>query len=127
MIRGLNLFLFLMVGVALIGVYGLKYSSESIAGDKAALKREIAQQKSELTILEADWAYLTQPAHIEPIIIRHAEVLGLEPVSARQFGSIEDIPMRPEIVDDAALTELLLALDAGYDPIGDKLEELLAQ
>lgn len=127
MIRGLNLLLFLMVGVALIGVYGLKYSSESIAGDKAALKREIAQQKSELTILEADWAYLTQPAHIEPIIIRHAEVLGLEPVSARQFGSIEDIPMRPEIVDDAALTELLMALDAGYDPIGDKLEELLAQ
>lgn len=127
MIRGLNLLLFLMVGVALIGVYGLKYSSESIAGDKAALKREIAQQKSELTILEADWAYLTQPAHIEPIIVRHAEVLGLEPVSARQFGSIEDIPMRPEIVDDAALTELLMALDAGYDPIGDKLEELLAQ
>lgn len=127
MIRGLNLVLFLMAGVALIGVYGLKYSSETIAGDKAAIEREIAQQKAELSLLEADWAYLTQPAHIEPIIIRHAEVLGLEPVSASQFGSIEDIPMRPDVVDDEALTELLMALDAGYDPIGDMLEEMLVQ
>lgn len=127
MIRGLNLVLFLMAGVALIGVYGLKYSSETIAGDKAAIEREIAQQKAELSLLEADWAYLTQPANIEPIIIRHAEALGLEPVSASQFGSIEDIPMRPDVVDDEALTELLMALDAGYDPIGDMLEEMLVQ
>lgn len=127
MIRGLNLVLFLMAGMALIGVYGLKFSSESIAGDKAVIQRDIAQKKAELSLLEADWAYLTQPAHIEPIIIRHAAALQLEPVTARQFGSIEDIPMRPEVVNDAALTALLMALDAGYDPIGDKLQELMAQ
>lgn len=127
MIRGLNLLLFLMAGMALIGVYGFKYDSETVAAEKAAIKRDIAQQKAQLSLLEADWAYLSQPAHIEPIIIRHAEALQLEPVSARQFGSIEDIPMRPEVVNDAALTELFLALDAGIDPIGDMLEELLAE
>lgn len=127
MIRGLNLILFVLAGVALISVYGLKYSSESIAEEKAEIQRAIAQQKAQLSLLEADWAYLTQPSHIEPIIIRHAEVLSLEPVRADQFGAIEDIPMRPEIVDDAALSELLTALDAGIDPIGDKLEELFAQ
>lgn len=127
MIRGLNLLLFLLTGVALIGVYGLKYSSESIAGEKAAIVRAIAQQKAELSLLEADWAFLTQPSHVAPIIERHADVLNLQPVAAEQFGSIEDIPMRPEVVNDAELTELLIALDAGIDPIGDKLEELLTQ
>lgn len=127
MIRGLNLVLFLLAGMALIGVYGVKYESETIAGEKSAIEHEIVQQRAQLSLLEADWAYLTQPAHIEPIIIRHAEALQLQPVSARQFGSIEDIPMRPEQVNDAALTALLQALDAGIDPIGDMLEELLAQ
>lgn len=125
MIKGINLVLFLTSVFMLIGVYGIKYRSESIASDRAVLVRAIDQQKAQLSMLQADWAFLTQPAHVAPLVERHAEALGLVRLSARQFGLIDDLPMRPEITDDAALTALFAALDAGIDPIGDKLAELL--
>ncbi len=127
MIKGINMVLFVTSIFALVGVYAIKYQSETIASDMHALQRTVNQQQGRLSLLKADWAFLTQPAHIEPLVVRYSEALGLETVSAEQFGSIADLPMRPEIVNDAALTALFEALDAGIDPIGDKLAELLEQ
>ncbi len=127
MIKGVNLVLFFTSIFALVGVYTIKYQSEAISSDKHALMRTIDQQQARLSSLRADWAYLNQPANIAPLVARYSEVLKLETVSAEQFGTIADLPMRPEITNDAALTALFAALDAGIDPIGDKLAELLEQ
>ena len=98
--------------LALAGVYVLKYQTETIADEKVAIQRDIAQQNTNLSVLRADWAYLSQPSHIEPIVIRHEDSLELKVISAKQYGSITDIPMRPQQVNDEALTRLLEALDA---------------
>ncbi|MCB1518905.1 MAG: hypothetical protein KDJ19_14985 [Hyphomicrobiaceae bacterium] len=127
MIRTLNVILFFTSVLALAGVYVLKYQTETIADEKVAIQRDIAQQNTNLSVLRADWAYLSQPSHIEPIVIRHEDSLELKVISAKQYGSITDIPMRPQQVNDEALTRLLEALDAGVDPIGDKLNELIVQ
>jgi len=127
MIRGLNLLLFVTAIGMLIGVYALKYSSQTLADEKAELQREVGQMEATISLLEADWAYLSQPSHVAPIVERHAEALSLERVKAEQFGAVTDIPMRPNVVNDQQLTDLLSALDAGIDPIGDKLSELLAE
>ncbi|MCB9994291.1 MAG: hypothetical protein H6873_11620 [Hyphomicrobiaceae bacterium] len=127
MIRTLNFILFLTSVLALAGVYVLKYQTETIADEKAAIARDIAQQNTNLSVLQADWAFLSQPSHIEPIITRHLDSLELKVISAKQYGSVSDIPMRPQRVNDEALTRLLESLDAGIDPIGDKLNELVVQ
>jgi len=127
MIRGLNVILLITSLFALVAVYAIKYGSEDIARQKAELTRTIGQQQAQLSLLAADWAYFNQPSYIAPIVERHAEALGLQTVSAKQFGSISDLPFRPERQNDAALNALFAALDAGIDPIGDKLAELLEQ
>lgn len=125
MIKGLNLVLLVLALVGLAAVYTLKYQTETLADTKRALEADIARQNTNISVLHADWAYLTQPSYIAPLVERHAEVLQLQLVSAEQFGSIADLPMRPARPNDAALTQLFEALDAGIDPIGDKLAELL--
>ncbi len=127
MIRGLNIILFVTSIIALVGVYGIKFRSEAIEGEKLALERAIEQQKGELSTLRADWAFLNQPSYIAPIVERHREALGLEILKAHQFGSIAQLPMRPDRLNDEALTALLRSLDAGIDPIGEKLAEILDQ
>lgn len=127
MIRSLNVVLFFISILALAGVYVLKYQTETIADDKVAVMRDIARQTTNLSVLRADWAYLSQPNYIEPVVARHVDVLELQIISAEQFGTIADIPMRPQITDDAGLMALLQSLDAGIDPIGDKLSELMTQ
>src|SRR5690606_11559486 len=106
----------------LVGVYALKYSVEDIAGDKAALERRIDRQQGELSLLQADWSYLNQPAHVAPIVARHQVALNLFPTEQEQFGLMGALPMRPAAPDTAALDELLNSLDAGIDPIGQLIE-----
>jgi len=127
MIRGLNVVLLLTSIFALVGVYAIKYGSEDIARQRNELTRTVSQQKGQLSSLRADWAYYNQPSYIAPLVARHGAALGLQTLEAKQFGSIADLPMRPERPNDAAMNALFKALEAGVDPIGDKLAELAQQ
>ena len=122
MIRVLNIVLAVACVVALIGVYGLKFQSEGIASQKIELTDQIADQHNQLSLLRANWAYVNQPGYLEPIIDRHSDALDLAIIGAKQFKSIDDLPMRPEKPDPAALTALLKSLEAGVDPIAALIE-----
>ena len=123
MIRTLNILMVCTSLAGLIGVYSLKYSVEETASTKAAIERQIEMQEGELSLLKADWAYLNQPAHIAPIVTRHAEALGLAPTKQEQFGSMADLPMRPVVQKDIeALDALFQSLEAGIDPIEQRIE-----
>ena len=122
MIKMLNAVMVCTSLVGLVGVYGLKYSVEDIASDKAALERKIDRQEGDLSLLKADWSYLNQPAHVAPIVARHEETLKLVPTKQEQFGLMGALPMRPAAPDTAALDDLLNSLAAGIDPIEQLIE-----
>ncbi len=122
MIRVLNTILAVACAVALIGVYGLKFQSEGVAGRKIELGQTIIDQQNQLSLLRADWAYVNQPSYIEPIIDRHAETLDLAIIGAKQFKSLDELPMRPAQLDPDALTVLLNSLETGVDPIAALIE-----
>jgi hypothetical protein len=127
MIRKLNLLLFVLAGLGFVGVYVLKFSIEHTAAERVALIRQIDEQQETLSLLRADWSYLTQPGHIAPIITRHQEVLEIAQVDPRQFGRFDDLPMRPARPappDVQALDALFEMIDAGIDPIGALIEEI---
>ena len=123
MIRTLNFILLVVCIFALIGVYSLKFSVEETAATKAAIERRIQTQEGELSLLKADWAYLNQPGHVAPIVARHVETLGLQPVKQAQFGGLAGLPMRPVAPDSDALDELFQSLNAGVDPANESIEE----
>lgn len=122
MIRGLNLILMVTSLVALIAVYALKYHTVDTANQKLALEHTVEKQKSDLSLLKADWAYINQPGYIEPIVRRHQAALGLDVIAQEQFVDIASIPMRQAAPDSDALTELLESLEAGVDPIAVLIE-----
>lgn len=123
MIRTLNL---IMVGTSLlglIGVYALKFSVEDTATMKSGLERKIERQEASLSLLEAEWAYLNQPTHVAPIVLRHQDVLVLQPTKPEQFSAMDSLPMRPVVEPDtAALDSLFESLEAGIDPIEQLIE-----
>jgi hypothetical protein len=116
MIRTINIFLAVMCMAALTGVYTLKHWGDELAQTKADLAARIEHQKGDLSLLQADWAYLNQPGHVEPIIQRHQQAFNLAPATATQFLPIDAIPMRPQQPDSAALDDLFKSLASGVDP-----------
>ena len=123
MVRTLNIIMLCTSLAGLVGVYALKYSVEETASLKARLERQIEQQQGELSLLQADWAYLNQPANVAPVVARHQEALGLAAVQQEQFGHFNDLPMRPKHQPDAeGLDALFESLAAGVDPIEQLIE-----
>jgi hypothetical protein len=123
MIRNLNFLLFGTSLFALVGVYALKYAVEETASEKTALQRQIDVQLSDLSLLKADWAYLNQPAHVGPIVVRHEAELSLQVLQQDQFGTFAALPMRLRAPDDAALDSLFESLESGVDPIQQIISE----
>jgi len=118
MMKWLNLCLLFACALALVGVYVIKYQTLDIANEKKALLVLIEQKQGDISLLEADWAYLNQPSYIEPMVRRHQDYLGLDIIDQKQFINISDLPMRKKTdADDAAMTALFEALDSGVDPI----------
>jgi hypothetical protein len=118
MIKTFNIIMICTSLACLVGTYSLKYAVEETASTKAALEQRIEEQSSDLSLLQADWAYLNQPAHVAPIVVRHQVALGIEPARQEQFGRLDNLPMRPVAEPDTgALDALFESLEAGVDPI----------
>jgi hypothetical protein len=109
-----------------VAVYSQKHMAELTAEEIGRIESAIAKQQADLSILKADWAYLNQPTHVQPIVDRHNDVLNLQVAQAAQFGSFSDLPMRPQQrLDTESLDALFETIEAGEDPIGSLLEGLL--
>ena len=123
MIRTLNLLLVCTSICMLVGVYALKYSVEDVAAEKVKLQHTIERQKADLSLLQADWAYLNQPANVAPVVNRHLVALNLQTLSQDQFGSLDILPMRLKAPDTNALNSLFQSLNSGVDPIQQIISE----
>lgn len=123
MIKTINIVLTGTALLALVGVYGLKYSVEETAKARNDLQRQIETQEADLSLLKADWSYLNQPAHVAPIVARHQEALGLQMIQQAQFVHLDALPMRPAAPDTEALDALFQSLDAGVDPADQTIGE----
>ncbi|WP_332716457.1 cell division protein FtsL [Pelagibacterium mangrovi] len=122
----LNIILGIIAVIAVVAVYSQKHMAELTAEEIGRIESAIAKQQADLSILKADWAYLNQPTHIQPIVDRHNDVLNLQVAKVEQFGSFSDLPMRPQQrLDTDALDALFETIEAGEDPIGSLLEGLL--
>lgn len=121
MIRTINIILLFTSLLALTAVYLIKFSVEETAGTRRSLQSQIEKQEADLSMIKADWAYLTQPTHIDPIVKRHADVLKLAVLDQKMIKGEEALaalPMRPIIVpDNDALNDLFNSLDLGIDPV----------
>ena len=122
MIRTINIILIFMSVAMLAGVYALKFSIEGTAAERTALSAKIHDQEGELSLLQADWAVLNQPGHIDPIVVRHQVALDIQPVKQEQFGAFGALTMRPAKPNSAAMDSLFLSLESGVDPIDAILE-----
>ena len=97
-----------LIGASVAGaaLYGIAYEVERMESEFAALELEIAEQRSAIHGLKAEWAYLARPARIEELSQRYLP--GMHGLSAGQIGAIDSIPFEPlpDVLDVLAPEEL---------------------
>jgi hypothetical protein len=118
MIRWFQVVPVLAATATAIFVFQVKYRAEAVAEYNVKLQREIDQERETTSLLAAEWSMLIQPARVQDVVDRHAELLKLQPLNPLQITKIENLPMRPSgpAPDDAAALSAILETSPGIAP-----------
>jgi hypothetical protein len=98
----------LMIGGAVI-TYNLKHEAEDVANRVSRLHAKIAEEREEIALLKTEWSLLTQPSRLQALIAKYQDHFRLEPFSASQVATLDEIPLRPPELP--AETDLAAAAD----------------
>ncbi len=109
--RRLTIIASLVLGIAAIGVYELKYEVAELEADAVRLAAELAKERQALHVLATDWAYLNRPEYLSELVEEH---LDLVPLDADRIVAVQDLPRR------VTPTPELAQIDAAAGPAGDE-------
>ena len=108
MMRFINIGLAMLMLGAATWTYSVKHSAEKSLAEIRSLERSIALEKDTIDLLEADWAFLSQPARLQALADRYAEELQLQPTESQQVVFPHELPAPPIL------------------PIGDPVADIIA-
>lgn len=107
-----------LMGAAItgIGLYGIAYEVEQMEKELASLERDISQERENIHVLEAEWAYLARPERIESLSGQFLP--NMQILTAERIGGYDDIPYRPlpDVLDVLQSEELAAAAGAQVKP-----------
>lgn len=88
---------FMMVLGLAFWAYQENYRTQAAISEVRDLHRRIGAAHERINVLKAEWAYLNRPDRLRELADLNFDRLGLLPLSARNFGRVEDVvyPIRP--------------------------------
>ncbi|EPX82184.1 cell division protein FtsL [Salipiger mucosus] len=79
-----------VIGLA-FWAYRENYQTQASLEHVEDLQRDIADARAKLAVLRAEWAYLNRPDRLRDLAEINFERLGLLPLRADQFGSVDQV------------------------------------
>jgi hypothetical protein len=89
--RATAIWLVLALGIG-FGLFQLKYQVQGLEQKLAGINRQILDNEEAIHVLKAEWSYLNRPERIEAL---SRKFLELQPLSGKQYVSLDDVPLRP--------------------------------
>lgn len=78
-----------LIAVAAFGLYMVKYRVQALQQEIAGVQDELNQERENLHVVAAEWAYLTRPERLQRLAEKHTL---LAPVEGRQVGQLSNLP-----------------------------------
>lgn len=72
-----------------MGLFYVKHIVQGLEEDLSELERSIEQDKEEVHVLRAEWAYLSRPERVKNLA---GEYLDLAPTTSKQIADVKVIP-----------------------------------
>ncbi len=92
--RIVNLVFVLAMLAGAVVTYNLKHETEKAAARVSRLHAVIAKEHEAIAFLKAEWSVLSQPGRLQQLIVRYQDHFRLEPFSASQVATLDEIPLR---------------------------------
>lgn len=90
MFRPATIVWMLLLASGFVGLYTVKYKVQAVKAEVVATERKLLEEKRNLHVLEAEWAYLTRPERLAQL---SAKYLQLESASGLQLADYNRLPI----------------------------------
>lgn len=107
MMRIVNAILVVLMLAAATWTYSVKHEAERNLAEIRNLESRIAFEKDTIDLLEADWAYLSQPARLQKLSDLYAEELQLRPTEPQQIVRPVELPAPPAVPSGDGIAEII--------------------
>ncbi|WP_341760349.1 cell division protein FtsL [Candidatus Endowatersipora endosymbiont of Watersipora subatra] len=91
MIRVTHILMMGSVLIVTIWTYGIKHESKQSAKTLVRLRGELAKQNTKISLLEADWAIMTNPDRLEKIAKKFQSQLQLQAIQSNQIIQLDEL------------------------------------
>ncbi|MFO1143808.1 MAG: cell division protein FtsL [Amaricoccus sp.] len=98
-----------LVVVCATWAYRVNYATQEALDRAADLRREIADEREAIAVLDAEWAYLNRPDRLKALVAANAGTLGLAELTPDQFGDVAMVPFPPDPADTEAVAAAVAA------------------
>lgn len=93
MLRSFDLVLIGVMTTMAVVTYTIKHRADEKLTEVRRLEAEIRLERDTIDLLKADWALVTQPNRLEPLIKNYDSELGLLPTKPTQLAMPRELPM----------------------------------
>lgn len=125
MMRLSTVFWLLLVATTGFLTFAVKYEVQGLDDAYAHTRKAIAAEKSQIRVLEAEWAYLNRPAALAAL---NRRFLSLAPVATTQLvASLGEVAMRPDTPPLPAVAAAAPPSPQASPQSPNSLGELIAQ
>ena len=84
-----------VVVAAALGLYRFEIYVRQLDHELASLNRSIQRSQQAVQVLQAEWAFLTQPTRLQSLALRHLDLVPTLPV---QVGAMTQIPEKGPVL-----------------------------
>ncbi len=84
-----------VVTAAVLGLYRFEIHARQLEHDLASLNRSLLHSQQEIQVLKAEWAFLTQPARLQALALKHLELVPTLPNQIAEFKDLPEIGLLP--------------------------------
>ena len=92
MIKASDIVLTGLMIAAAVWTFQIKHEAELSADKVAKLQGEVNREKDKIDLLEADWAVLTQPRHLQSVAEKFVDELHLQQLKVDQIITPDELP-----------------------------------
>ena len=99
MIKASDIVLTGLMIAAAVWTFQIKHEAELSSDKVADLQHKIDRENDKIDLLEADWAVLTQPNHLQNVAKKFANELPLQQLEVDQIITPNDLPPLRQVED----------------------------
>ena len=92
--------IFMMVIAQGFWAYTENYETQKSLKTAKQLQTEIAAARTQMGVLNAEWAYLNRPDRLRDLVDMNFVRLQLLPLRPEQFGQVAEVPRNGVLADD---------------------------